>query len=195
MKKLFTSASMTLAVLGLLALAPAARAQDGAGNVTGTAKPGHEKGHKADPAQKEHHAAVAKMVHHTHAMLVHAWNLCKKEGQDKEDLREAYVYQHAAWQALKDHKLGLAAHLTLAARGEARKVITANKGKLKAEQAADKPEETQAAADAKPEDAQAAHDASAKDAPAADAILASDPKTWKGHEQAHEKDGGAGEQK
>jgi hypothetical protein len=183
-----------VAIAGLLALGqPAARADgEQPQAATGTAQPpAPGQGHPGE----RHPAAVRHILNKTQRLLVAAWKRCGKGGQDKDELRAAWIRQHAAWRALAAGHPAVAARLSLDARGLARNVIVANKGKIKDERDGDTPEETKAAEGADAGEVGKEVDASAKDAPGADDLLKTDPKQWKGHEAAPPKPGDEGEKK
>jgi hypothetical protein len=98
---------------------------------------------------------VKEMIAKTRKVIVHAASVVKEnKGTGKDDLRKAIVHNKAARAALKKQKLGVAAHLTLKARGFARDAIKANKGAKEAPEK-DTPAETAAAESADPKEADA----------------------------------------
>jgi hypothetical protein len=118
---------------------------------------------------------VRKMVSKTHAVIVKAHDVVKKSGKGKDDLRSAFVHQHAARSAMKKGKLKVAAHLTLKARGFARAALKANADQAAAAaDSTDTKEETQAADGATPADAQAEVADSDKATPPADDVAKQD---------------------
>lgn len=129
------------------------------------------------PAEaKEKHPAVRKLLHRSHLVLVHAWKAVTKGGEAKDAYRLAWIQQHAAWRQLKhDHPI-VAARLSLNARGNARKVIEANKDKATEEEAKDEADEGKAAEGAKDEEVNAAQAESEKDAPTIEIVIKVEPK-------------------
>lgn len=97
---------------------------------------------------------VKEMIAKTRKVVVHAAKVVKEnKGTGKEDLRKAVVNNKAARSALKKQKLGVAAHLTLKARGFARDAVKANKGaKEPPADTKDTPTETAAAESADPKE-------------------------------------------
>ncbi len=144
---------------------------------------GEEQKKERKEDKHEHHR---KLIQRTQGVLLHAHEAVKKGGAEKEDFREAWIYQHAAWKALKNDHPNVAARLSLEARRMARKVIEANHEKVKEEHAKDEPEEQKLAEGASDADVKAAADETRKDAPSADELLKRELKHEKGHGE-HEK--------
>jgi hypothetical protein len=114
------------------------------------------------------------MLTKTHLVIKHAHETVKKSGKGKDDLRSAFVHQHAARSAMHKGKYKVAAHLTLKARHFAISALQANAAQGATEQTPDTKEETQAAEGAAPAEAAPEVSAAEKEVPPADDVVKQD---------------------
>src|SRR4051812_7835671 len=111
MRSMKLTGLFALAVL-LALTAPAARAEgDPPQTATGTAQPQNATT-TAQPHAGERHPAARKLLARTQTLLVQAWRRCGRGGQQKDELRDAWIRQHAAWRALGEGHPAVAARLS-----------------------------------------------------------------------------------